>query len=305
MKKLFLLFVLFSLSVSSFAWDKMEQELERLNNKVKSMNVLSPKDIPYYFWWELSAGGECPECTNIFYRALHKHQHNPKNYIAAFNYAMLISYKSNQYGFFISFPQGEREFDEAYKRFEMAKNLNPDFLPVYVEQELLIDRFLFSKYYYSPNFYSLDWRLMGYENRKDLARKRLALIEKQIEMGVKRVNYLEAAILSRFFGLHEKEAFYTEQAGGKRAIEIEVENALNYIHSSLEFEVASTVRFGKISQVLAGVKERLASLEKYYGHYVKHTAEHKDLLNVMAVASAKESVLFHQMMKDPQSQQLP
>ena len=304
MKKILLLLAAFSMSISSFAWQNMDEKLEKLNEKIQQEEVVVADDIPQYFWWELTSAPEtlCPPCTNIFYRAFNKHQDNPQSYVAAFNYAMLIAYKNQPHsGSAVSITdeqEGKRNFDEAYKRFEMAKKLNPKFAPVYVEQELLIDRYLFSHIYYSPAFYSLASRLHGYTHRKDLARKRLSLIEKQISLGVENVNYLEAAVLARFFGLSEKEALYTEKAGGKQALQQEVDNAIMDLISTLWFNTEAAVKFGRISPVLEHTKTKLGFLNTYYDGYVKRSADYSELLEVMGKASAKEAYFFHEMVKD-------
>ncbi len=189
---------------SAAAMAQMDPQLERLQQKVKKLQVITYKDVPYDFIWDKS-NNECKQDDiNVFYLAKRMYEKNPNNFAAVFNYGILIMSNGCMEGPMLS----EMQMDEAYKMLEKAKKLRPNYLEVYERQEWLIDYRLFDDLACFAAFgYTIDERIEIYRAHSDLARKRLALIEKQRALGSKTLSdtsLFEAYVICS--ALHRTEA---------------------------------------------------------------------------------------------------
>ena len=219
MKKWVMLLVLCLTGVAAMA--QMGPKLENLRQKVKKMQVITYRDVPYDFIWDKSFGECRQDDINVFYLAKQMYEKHPDNFAAVFNYGVLILSNGCMEGPMLS----DMQIDEGYKILEKAKKLRPNHLEIYERQEGLIDYQLFGDLACFAAFgYTLDERIEMYRARPDLARKRLALIEKQRALGSKKLtqnSLFEAYVICTALRRTEAAAKYLAMPGMKKQLAIE------------------------------------------------------------------------------------
>ena len=215
MKKIGLMFVLFLGLANSalFAQGYNPYSRQELARKVKNMEVLDDRKIPFPFvYTEKVVWYDNQPDINIFYNAKNVCEKNPFNFAAVYNYALLIM--SNDWG------EGpvlnEIQIDEAYRLFEQAKKMRPEYINIYFAQIYLLEQKMLGVVY-GPD-YSDEEKVYLYGKDLYSARRMLSLYEKMFTMDLGKQNmqlsYMmhNASLLCRALGQTQKAQEYEAKA---------------------------------------------------------------------------------------------
>lgn len=153
---------------------------DELEQKVRKMERIELSRMPGTFQYQkYDRYLENQQQINIFYLAKSRYEKNPGNFNAVYNYAVIIMSESwTDGGISIS----DRQVDEAYKIFEKAKKMRPDFLQIYEHQDFLVEYRIFGPQWIGPCLEDAQI-IAAYRAHPDLARRRLALQEKLLANG--------------------------------------------------------------------------------------------------------------------------
>ncbi len=186
-----------------------KKEMVEYIDKFKPLNYYQ---IPAPFWYVAKR----PELNNeadilVFRLAEKKYKQHPQNFAAVFNYATLLMSLNADTDDLIDCSSAQ--IQEAYRLLEKAKKLRPDYLPVYAQQDLLLELQIFGAPVYMVypqyNIYQENPVIPVYREQKELARKRLAVQEKLLASG--QGDAVTAYEISVALGLDEKAAVYESQ----------------------------------------------------------------------------------------------
>ena len=261
MKKIFLVFSL--IFVGIFALAQENTKMQRLMNLVENMQIVASEDFPVPFDWSYLPQDQ--EAFDVFTVASEKYKQNPQNFAAVYNYAMVLAHQNQGNGSVASF--------QAYELFEEAKSLNKDFWPLYQEQEKLMVNYYFYGTIDAPlNFIE---KVDRYEGLFEFALKRLDLIENQVRLRAKNINYLDGALICRLKKDADGESFFLKKAGGIKALKEEVRKAALEIQKGLFAEEAPSWHM-QANAVLA-LDKNLKKIDEFYGEYLSDVEEYQAL----------------------------
>lgn len=273
MKKIFLLLIVFCMSLSVFAANRTDK-MNKLMNKIVKMEFIQEEDVPFPFDYEVHEYKD-QEAINVFYTAKSKHEKNPNNFAAAYNYAMLISRKSCSEGYTIF----KEHLEEAYKILEHARKINPNYLPLYQEQERVIDYRLFADFKLVPGpvWDCLSYRMGIYAENLSWAQKRLNAIKNQARLGAKEVNYLEAAILCLVLGNQSGYESYLQKAGEEKLKE-EIESSLYNVLQEFSWSYSRSESWVEQEADIKNFEgTHLNRMKKYFGKYLPQSEAYREL----------------------------
>ncbi|MBQ7908417.1 MAG: hypothetical protein IJ311_02845 [Elusimicrobiaceae bacterium] len=263
MKRLFLILCLCVIGHMAFA--QQNPQFQELRDRIEHLEIITQEDIPFPFDYETDTAYKDQDAINVFYAALNKYQKNPNNFAAVFNYAMLVARKSCSEGYTL----GEREYDEAFLFFEKAKTLNGNYLPVYQEQERIIDMRLSYRYAFSSLSFSLARKIESYLQYPDLARKKLEVIKQQIRLGGGDINYYDLVVISHLFQRTEDVKKYWNRAGGTNIIQEEVDSSVAEIHYEFSTRIFYSENWQQHMGAIETAEKHVDLLKKYYGDYLQ------------------------------------
>ena len=257
MKKWFALIVFMSMLLPVCADTAEDNGLAFLQNfyppyskreMFETINALKPLNyyqIPAPFWYLTKQQEPDNEVDMLVFRlAEKKYKQYRQNFAAVFNYATLrMSLNADADDLPDCSPA---QLQEAYRLLEEAKKLRPDYLPVYAQQDLLLELQIFGipVYILYPqyNIYQDNPLIPVYRKQKDLARKRLAVQEKLLAFG--QGDVITAYEISVALGLEEKAAIYKDQArtlvenldldGMRRQGQMEIFHALEGVKEKMD-----------------------------------------------------------------------